>query len=368
MANVTQIDRNLQPDAVSDGLWYFDVRKPPFRLYGLYRPRDPGPFRRCPEEVAEATNEGVRYLYTNTAGARVRFRTDSRVVAIRAEYPSLCLKPHQAAVGSSGFDLFADGAHFNTFRPTVNYEEGRYSFSMEGGYASQIAFPDRKSREILIHFPTYNDVTSLYVGLEEDAKTQAPSDYAVSVPVVFYGSSITHGCSATKPGDAYPSVLSRWLDADILNLGFSGSARGEDVMANYIASLSMSAFVYDYDHNAPDAEHLRKTHERMFRIIRDAQPELPILMASRADRNPGDQADERREIILETYRRARDGGDRNVYFIDGADMYDLLDRSLCTVDGCHPTTLGFYCMAKAFYPTLEKILYPRGRAVRGETR
>ena len=105
MKDVTQIDRNLQPDAVSDGLWYFDVRKSPFRLYGLYRPRDPGPFRRCPEEVARAMSAGALFLHTNTSGARVRFRTDSRIVAIRAEFPSLCVMPHQALGGSSCFCL-----------------------------------------------------------------------------------------------------------------------------------------------------------------------------------------------------------------------------------------------------------------------
>ncbi len=362
MADISQIDRNLKPDAVSDRLCFYNVRRSPFRLYGLYQPETPGPFRRLPEEVARAMSDGALFLHTNTTGARVRFRTSSRIVAIRAEYPSLCVMPHQALGGSSCFDLYADGAYYRTFLPVIDYQGGFMPhFSAEGGYSAQIEFPDRNSREIQIHFPTYNDVSDLYVGLEEGASLEPGPEYAIKDPIVFYGSSITQGCAANKPGDVYPLILSRWLDADILNLGFSGNARAEDCIAEYIAQLRMSAFVYDYDHNAPTAEFLKNTHEHMFRIIREANPKLPILMASRPDRNPGDEQKERREIVLDTYRNAKARGDENVWFIDGAAMFELLDRDLCTADGCHPTTMGFYCMAKAFLPALEQILYPGRR-------
>ena len=362
MANIAQIDRNLQPDEVSDGLCYYDVRRAPFRISGLWHPERPGRFRRLPEEVAKAMSDGAHFLHTNTSGGRVRFRTSSRIVAIRAEFPSLIVMPHQALGGSSCFDLYADGAYCRTFLPTVDYQGGfAPHFSAEGGYSAQIELPDAREREILIHFPTYNDVTALYVGLEEGASLAAPAEYTVKDPVVFYGSSITQGCAANKPGDIYPAILSRWLDTEILNLGFSGNARAEDCIAEYIAGLTMSAFVYDYDHNAPTAEHLQNTHERMFRILREKQPELPILMATRPDWTPTEDNIRRREIVLETYRRAKARGDGNVYFIDGATIFDLLDRNLCTADGCHPTTLGFYCMAMAFRPVLEQVLYPNGR-------
>ena len=61
-----------------------------------------------------------------------------------------------------------------------------------------------------------------------------------------------------KPGNAYESIISRSLNCDYLNLGFSGSALAEREMAEYIADLDMRAFVYDYDFNAPTVEHLKK--------------------------------------------------------------------------------------------------------------
>ena len=358
MARIQEIDKNLAHAEVKDGLRFYDVRKAPFSLHGLYKPETPGLFRRCPEEVAAASDPGVLFLHTNTTGARVRFRTDSRTIAIRASEPTFCCMPHQAVTGSSGFDLYGDGEYYKTFVPPIDYQGGFMPhFSMEGGYETQNVFPEKKMREIMIHFPTYNDVTDLFVGLEEDAILEAATPYALEKPIVFYGSSITHGCSATKPGNTYPNLLSRWLNADILNLAFSGNCRAQDAMSEYISTLDMSAFVYDYDHNAPDAAFLKRTHEKLFLHLREKQPELPVIFASK----PGPEYDPegmlRRDIILETFQNAQARGDRNVYFVDGATMFDLLDRSACTVDGAHPTDLGFYCMAKAFEPVLREILF-----------
>lgn len=359
MPDISKIDTNLAPVAVSEGMVFYDVRKAPFKLYGLHEPQTPGLFRRCPEEVAAATSAGVHFLHTNTTGARVRFRTNSKKVAIRAKQPTTCVMPHQAITGSSGFDLFMDGAFWNTFIPPIDYGGGFMPhFSMEGGYEAEITLPDSRSRDMLIHFPTYNDVEELWVGIEEGAELTFGDEYTVKKPIVFYGSSITHGCAATKPGNAYPNLLSRWLDADIHSLAFSGNAKGEEVMAEHIASLDMSAFVLDYDHNAPSPEHLKNTHEKFFSIIREKHPDLPIVIASKPDCRLGDDSQKRKSIILETVANARAKGDNNVYFVDGETMFDLLDRSMCTVDSAHPTDIGFYCMAKAFYPVLKKILYP----------
>lgn len=358
--NIQTVDRNLAPSRVSGGMEFFDVRKAPFTLHGLYRPETPGLFRRCPSEVAEATSDCVAFLHTNTTGARVRFCTTSRKIAIRAEEPTICAMPHQALTGSSGFDMYLDGSFFKSFVPPIDYQGGFMPhFDISGGYGAEIDTFSAEAKQVTIFFPTYNDVAELYVGLEPGAELTEAEPYRNETPVVFYGSSITHGCSATHPGNTYPNLLSRWLDTDILNLAFSGSARGERAITDYIAGLKMSAFVLDYDHNAPDAEFLRKTHEPMFQRIREKQPELPIVIASKTDLHTEDQWQLRREIILDTYRHAVAAGDKNVYFVDGAKIFDLLDRSACTVDGCHPTDVGFFCMAKAFEPVLRNVLYNR---------
>ena len=127
-------------------------------------------------------------------------------------------------------------------------------------------------------------------------------------------------------------------------------------MADYINTLPIKALVYDYDHNSPNAEHLRQTHEPFFLRIREKQPKLPILMMGRPDFDCTHDAAERREIIHATYQNALARGDKNVYYVDSQSFFGDVDREQCTVDRIHPNDLGFYRMAAAVEPMLRQIL------------
>ena len=126
-------------------------------------------------------------------------------------------------------------------------------------------------------------------------------------------------------------------------------------MVAYLASLDMSVFVCDYDHNAPSEEHLAATHWPLYCAMRKAKPDLPIILISAPDvlHNP-DWFAPRREIVRATYLRAKEAGDENIYWIDGGELFAGEDADSCTVDGCHPNDLGFYQMARA----IEKVLAP----------
>ena len=268
----------------------------------------------------------------------MRFRTDSRRIAIRAYMDNVYRMPHFAFSGSCGFDMYVDGHYRATFMPPVDIEDG---------YESLLEV-DGSMHDIEINMPLYSGVVKLEIGLDEGAALDAAKPYSRDLPVVFYGSSITQGGCASRPGTSYEAILSRMLDLDYVNLGFSGSAHGEVEMAEYIKGLEMSAFVYDYDHNAPDLEHLDNTHKRMFDIIRAAHPELPILLLSRPDHRVDEENDARAQVIISTYDQAKASGDSNVYFIPGSRLMSLCAEE-GTVDGCHPTDLGFYSMAKTIF-------------------
>ena len=126
-------------------------------------------------------------------------------------------------------------------------------------------------------------------------------------------------------------------------------------MAEYLAKLDMSMFVYDYDHNAPTLQHLRNTHQRMFRTIREANPQLPIVLLSRPKYRLDEEEKQRLAVIRRTYENAVAAGDRHVYFMDGTTLMALAEND-GTVDGTHPNDLGFYSMAKALEPVLADIL------------
>ena len=137
-------------------------------------------------------------------------------------------------------------------------------------------------------------------------------------------------------------------------------------MAEYIAAQKMSLFFLDYDWNAPTPEHLHSTHEPFFLEVREKQPDLPIVMASRTDIPwvPSRQVDtlRRKEIVLRTYENAVKRGDRRVYFIDGSTVFQEAKKlgvspDSCTVDGTHPNDLGFACMAGVFGNIIKDLLF-----------
>lgn len=342
---IADIDKNFQikKNIGKDDAEFFDVKEGPFKIYGIFFEK--GKFRRLPESVAKSVNVGVRALHANTAGGRVRFVTDSPYVAISVKMPMVGKMPHFALTGSAGFDLYVNDRYFKTFVPP---------FKIEEDYESVIDFPTSENREITINFPLYSDVSELYIGVKKGSFLAEPKPYKYEKPIVFYGSSITQGGCASRPGMAYESIVSRRLDADYLNLGFSGSAKAEDEIAEYIKNLDMSVFVYDYDHNAPTTEHLKETHEKMFKTIRESNPDLPVVMMSRPKYSLTEEEKERFSIIEETFLNALSNGDKNVYLIDGKTLMSLAGDE-GTVDSCHPNDLGFASMAKAVGDVLEKI-------------
>ncbi len=358
---IDSVDKNLaiSTEVPYKDVRFYDVRKAPFRIYGLYEPQTEPVFKRLPDEVGLNTNEGVKHLYLQTAGGRVRFATDSPYVVVHAVMSSgahhMC---HMPLSGSTGFDLYEDWQdgiarqHLRTFIPPISFDK-EYTVCKD--------FADgKRMRYLTLNFPLYNALDALYIGLSEDATVQEGAPYRDAPPVVYYGSSITQGGCASRPGNCYQSRVCRAIPYDYINLGFSGSGKGEQIIVDYMSGLEMSAFVCDYDHNAPNAEHLEKTHLNMYKCIREKHPDIPYVMLSKPDfyENFGAQWKnaERRNVIWDTYRYALEQGDRNVYFIDGESLFRGPYEDSCTVDGCHPNDLGFALMADAVTAVLKRAL------------
>lgn len=353
MNNIEKTDKNFAVKSVltRTDVKVHDVCDEPFKIYGLIKPECEGDcYRRIPKNVAETVSKGVYTLHTNTAGGRVRFATDSRYIAIRAILSDFMNAPHMPLTGSAGFDLYVNHngiqKYLKTFIPPGDIKDG---------YESEIMLQGEGMKEYTLNFPLYSNVISLKIILEENARLEKCCDYSIETPIVYYGSSITQGGCASRPGNSYENIISRKIDCNYINLGFSGSAKAEKTIAEYIASLDMSAFVFDYDYNAPDCEYLKKTYEPMFKIIREHKKNLPIICIS-MPYGITENCEIRRAIIRETVENARKNGDNNVYFISGTEFGKVIDAGdSITVDGCHPNDLGFMCMAKVISDKLKKI-------------
>ena len=351
---IDKIDKNLKIETdlhISDVVWY-DAKGEDFVTYGIAESEEG--YLRLPEEVAKATSEGVAALFDNTSGVRVRFCTNSPYVAIKAVFSRVCTFPHMPLSGTSGFDLYREKEkrqfYLGTYIPPVGKKEG---------FAGVIdCNTSLEAVNYILNFPLYNPVSKLYIGLRAGSELQTPDGYFNKKPVVFYGSSITQGGCASRPGTCYQNFLSRALDMDYLCLGFSGSARGEKTIAEYMSELSMSAFVSDYDHNAPDSRYLQNTHFALYETIRKKNPDLPYIMMGHPSKGIGEPV-ERRKVIMESYIKALETGDKNVYFIDGDALFSGDEDDACTVDGCHPNDLGFYRMAQGILPVLKEIVYKK---------
>ncbi len=349
---ISKIDSNFSVEntAAQGDIEFHDAETMPFKIYGLMR--ENGAYCRIPKAAAESVNEGVSQLYAHTAGGRVRFATNSKKIAIKAEMPSICKFSHFTLAGSAGFDIYIkkDGRdiYYKTFMPP---------YDIEHGYEAEISFESEEMREITINFPLYSEVKKLFIGLNKNSTLGRAAEYKTEKPVVFYGSSITQGGCASRPGNSYEAIFSRELDCNYINLGFSGSAKGEEEIAEYIKKLDMSAFVYDYDHNAPTAHYLRQTHAKMFDIIRKANPNLPILILTRPKYHLTADDEIRWQIIRETFESAKKQGDKNVYFLSGRELIAREFAETFSVDDCHPNDSGFVSMARAVVKIFQEEIF-----------
>ena len=357
MGNTIYDPNFLQTDtAEEDAVDWYDVSFDSFDIYGLVCDGDDILARRMPHQIAETVSRGVRGQNGYCAGGRIRFSTDSEFVALKVEYakgavPTVC--NHCIAYG---FDLYEFRRDKQTevfvaaFRPANGFDCRSAEFKVNTRSCG-------KNTYYTLNMPHFAEVKALRLGIARGRRLGRGPRYRFDAPVLFYGSSITHGAAAGRPGNTYENFISQKYNLHYRNLGYAGNAKGEIAMAEYIADCEMLAFVCDYDHNAPSVEHLASTHYRFYKIIRRKHPEIPYVMISRPDffRDPIDHA-KRRDVILESYHRAVASGDKNVYFIDGETLFQGEYSESCTSDGCHPNDLGFYRMADKIGSALAQVL------------
>ena len=351
---VSDIDKNFEVKTVekTQDCDYYDAKQPPFNFSGGFYEEENKKFVRVPTALAAKISRGVSILGNITAGMRVRFSTDSDFIELKVTYEKYFRMNTAPLTASAGFSLMED-------LPEGGQAFTQIFFPVEGddkGFIQRKALKGGKVRNYTLYFPLYNDLKSVEIGVKAASFVGSGKAYKNIKPVLWYGSSITQGACASRADNTYQELVSESTGFDYTVLGFSGGAKAEYDMACVLKNADCDIFVCCYDHNAPDADYLAATHERLYKTFREnpAHKSVPVMFLSKTyDKNDSDMI-KRFRAIRRTYIHAKKA-DETVYLIDGGKIFPQKLKEHCAVDGCHPTDLGLYFIAKALLKTISRV-------------
>ncbi|MCF6312960.1 MAG: SGNH/GDSL hydrolase family protein [Verrucomicrobiales bacterium] len=310
-------------------------------------------YARLPAKAKAVVPKSVWSLSQHSSGMLTRFETDARKIQVRYTLTGGLAMPHMPATGVSGIDLYAKNSQ-GQLRWVSVVKPNKKEMN-----ATIVSGMDVGTREYTAYLPLYNGINSLEFGVPEGS-TFKPIAPRKKLPLLFYGTSITHGACASRPGMTHSAILGRHLDLPIINLGFSGAGKMEIELATLLAEVDSSVYILDCLPNmTPDL--VKERAEPFVRQLRKLRPDTPILMVE--DRTYGyawikKSARQRHQDSRAGYVRAYDSlvssGIKNIHYLAGANL--LGDDNEGTTDGSHPNDLGFMRQASVMEPVLRKIL------------
>ncbi|NGM64834.1 SGNH/GDSL hydrolase family protein [Sphingobacterium sp. SGR-19] len=297
----------------------------------------------------------VKKLYTHSAGLFVTFHTNSTKLSIDWETADATLGNNSTPIMSRGFDAYVkepDGWRFaGVARPHLKNAES--SFTM-------VENMEKTEKEFLLYFPLYKELRSFQLQIDEGA-TFTPTVQQYDKKIIVYGSSIVHGASASRPGLAYPAKISRNINADVINMGVSGNARMELTVAQMINDMEdVDLIIMDCVPNCSPEQVTERTFA-FVQELRKVHSDTPILMMESIIRQIGNYNQEwkkkrhEQNVNFRTeYDRLQAAGYKNLFYLPADHL--IGDDYEGTVDGTHPTDVGFERMVKIIQPAIEKIL------------
>ncbi len=326
----------------------YSCKDAPLKVFGIPFFEEKKRFERLPEEMMERFPH-LEHLGKRCPGARVGFKTNAAEFTVKVALKTLNIDIGMSIYACQAVSVMI-GERTNSRFAGIAYPPDYHTKTFEKTFTKSA-----EMEEVTLWLLRNEELESVEVSFPDDAIVEAPAPYQHG-PALYYGSSITEGGCCCNVTNGYNALLSRWLDLDYYNMGFSGNAKGEPEMADYLNTIDFSLFVLDYDHNAPTAEHLEQTHEPFFKRIREKHPDVPILLLTRPDFKGTEDDIRRRTAVKQTYDHAVATGDTNVYFIDGETYFSEKERQLCLIDGTHPNDLGFYRMAERILPVMKEMI------------
>lgn len=282
-------------------------------------------------------------LGTQPSGARIRFKTDSKTIAIVAKSSSFT-PYHMTSIMKNGLDIYVNNIYSGSAWPDAN-----------GEIKKKFRLKEDKIKDITIYLPLYASIKIEKLYVEKSAVISKADDLLNISPIIYYGSSITQGASASNPGLSYEAIISRNTNIDFINLGFSANGLGDIEIAELISSLDSSLIILDYWANLTSMQY-KKSLPEFVNIIRKSKKNIPILIISPFySVGQEEQQVEKKEIISHFIVTRKKLGDEHIYMLDGTKMLSK-ENSFGLIDGLHLNSLGFWFSANALTPTILNIV------------
>lgn len=314
-------------------LTYYDASR--FPLLGKATQDTGARYERLPDSLKNISRPPLWNLSRNSAGMALRFRSNSTRIAAKWETLSNNHMNHMTDIGVRGLDLYCwenNGSwrFVNSARPTGKKNQ-----------ATIIANMQPKEREYMLYLSLYEGLVSLSIGIDSLAIIDQPLiDYPIrKKPVVFYGTSILQGGCASRPGMAHTNIISRRLNRECINWGFSGNAFLDLEVAKVIAEVDASVFVLDFVPNA-SVEQMKERMKTYYHIIRNKHPDTPIIFIEDPifthtlyDERIAKEVQRKNDTLKEIFNRIKKGNEKNIIFISSKNM--LGEDGEATVDGIH---------------------------------
>ncbi len=323
-------------------------------LYG--KPHRSGPlFHRVDTTRYNDMPPAVKYLSTHAAGLVIAFKTNAKSIDARWRVKEpIRFSNNMTQIGKRGLDLYIERNNQWIFAGAGRPDDSAMSTHRIVGNMAD------GEKECLLYLPLYDELVSLEIGVPEGS-TIHPLEVPWKGKVVIYGSSITQGASASRPGMAYPAILERHLGYEFVNLGFSGNGKMEESVSHMVADVQdVDLFVLDCAPN-PTPQEIAERTENFVKQIRKQHPNVPILMIESVVREGGNFNEVVRKRVTDQNKNFRDAynrlvkdGMKKLYIIHGDDL--LGHDPEATVDGTHPNDLGFDRMLKLIEPKIREIL------------
>ena len=308
------------------------------------------PYDRLPISYKEKVREPVWDLSKASAGITVRFHSNSTSINLKWTVLNDLDMPHMAATGIKGIDLYTKYNNKWRYVTTAGALVGLKTYQNKSIPADSIneyeliknMSPD--FREYKLFLPLYDGVTKLEIGIDNNALINKASPNPVK-PIVFYGTSITQGGCASRPGMAHTNIISRKLDVDCINYGFSGNGRMEMPIVELISDIDASFYVIECLQNM-DSEQVRERVRPLVDMIRTKHPLTPIVLVENMmyttaflDQTIETTLIQENEALKNEFDKIIKRGTPNIFYIK--DNKDFLSDNEGTVDGVHLTDLGF---------------------------